>query len=225
MVPVHEDCSLCGVTVPYYALSRCNRCKKLFCRNCLVNDEEGKPTCLRCAKRRLMPAAPRSKYAPLSQFLVRRAQYTDFVTLSFRFIEEILGDKLPDSAYSSERWWSNRLSHSASESWLTVGWMIENVNLAKKRVSFKKKVSTLRRTQKKRQRRKPLSPAFKALALKRKPKKPLGPSKTKIAKTLARYKNIGRQKAMPQPIKGKFKPKSAYEKKLYKPTEKPKQTA
>ncbi|MEM2889165.1 MAG: hypothetical protein QXR42_06780 [Candidatus Bathyarchaeia archaeon] len=224
MVPLQEDCSLCGVTVPYYALSRCNRCKKLYCRNCLIYDE-GKPTCLRCAKQKLMPATPKSKYGPLSQFLVRRAQYSNFVTLSFKFIEEILGDKLPDSAYINEKWWSNSLSHSASEAWLTVGWKVENVDLIGKKASFRKEALTLIGIQKKKQRRKPLSPAFKALALKRKPKKLSGPSKTKIAKTLARYKNIERQKAVPKPLKGKFKPKSAYEKKLYKPAEKPEQTA
>jgi hypothetical protein len=225
MVVIEEDCSLCGVTYPYYALSRCNRCRRLYCRNCLIYDEEGKLTCLGCAKRRLMPAAPRSKYAPLSKFLVRRAQYSNFVTLSFKYIEEILGDKLPSSAYDNERWWNNSLSHPPSEAWLTVGWKVEKVNLATKEASFRKEKPTSSDVPKKRQRRKPVSPAFKALALKRRPRKPLAPSKTKVAKTLARYKNIEKQRAAPRTYRGKFKPKSAYEKKLYKAAKKPDETA
>ena len=224
MVVIQDDCSLCGIKYPYYALSRCNRCKRLYCRNCLIYDEEGKLTCLGCAKRRLMPAAPRSKYAPLSKYLVRRAQYSSFVTLSFKYIEEILGDNLPDSAYYDEKWWNNSLSHSPSEAWLTVGWKVENVDMAKKEVSLKKEKSLSAEVPKRRQRRKPISPAFKALALKHRPRKPLSPSKTKLAKTLARYKNIERQRATPRTIKGKFKPKSAYEKKLYKTARKPEET-
>ena len=171
-----------------------------------------------------MPAAPRSKYAPLSKYLVRRAQYSSFVTLSFKYIEEILGDNLPDSAYYDEKWWNNSLSHSPSEAWLTVGWKVENVDMAKKEVSLKKEKSLSAEVPKRRQRRKPISPAFKALALKHRPRKPLSPSKTKLAKTLARYKNIERQRATPRTIKGKFKPKSAYEKKLYKTARKPEET-
>jgi hypothetical protein len=45
-----------------------------------------------------------------------------------------------------------------------------------------------------------------------------------VAKTLARFKNIERQRAAPQTYRGKFKPKSAYEKKLYKAAEKPDET-
>jgi hypothetical protein len=225
MVVIEEDCSLCGVTYPYYALSRCNRCRRLYCRNCLIYDEEGKLTCLGCAKRRLMPAAPRSKYAPLSKFLVRRAQYSNFVTLSFKYIDDILSDKLPSSAYDDERWWNNSLSHPPSEAWLTVGWKVEKVNLATKEASFRKEKPTSADVPKKRQRRKPVSPAFKALALKRRPRKPLAPSKTKVAKTLARYKNIEKRRAAPRTFRGKFKPKSAYEKKLYKSSKKPDETA
>jgi hypothetical protein len=221
MVVIEENCSLCGVTFPYYALSRCYRCNRLYCRNCLIYDEEGKLTCLKCAKRRLMPKAPRSKYAPLSTFLARKAKYANFVALSFKQIEDIIGDKLPYSAYDYEHWWNNNLNRSQSEAWLTVGWNVETVNLTKREVAFRKEKPTSTEVPKKRQRRKPVSAAFKALALKRRPRKPLSPSKTKLAKTQARLKNIEKQRATPRTYKGKFKPKSAYEKKLYKAAEKP----
>jgi hypothetical protein len=221
MVMIEEDCSLCGATFPYYALFRCYICNRLYCRNCLIYDEEGKITCLRCAKRRLLPRAPRSKYAPLSAYLARKAKYANFVTLSFKQIEEIIGDELPHSAYDYENWWNNNLSRSQSEAWLTVGWKAETVKMAKKEVTFRKERPALTEAPKKRQRRKPASPAFRALALRRRPRKPLAPSKTKLAKTQARLKNIERQRATPRTHRGKFRSKSAYEKRLYRDTEKP----
>ena len=221
MVHIEENCALCGVSFPYYSLYRCFRCRKMFCRNCFLYDEEGKITCLKCAKRRIQPKAPPSKYAPLSMFLARRAKYANYVTLSFSRIEDIIGDKLPDSAFNQKHWWNNNVNRSHSESWLTVGWAVEDVNLDKKEVVFKKEKPTDVRTARKRPRRKPVSPAFKALALKRRPKKPTGPSKTKLALTLARARNIERQSSSIRGLRGKFKPKGAYEKRLYKDDEKP----
>jgi len=48
------------------------------------------------------------------------------------------------------------------------------------------------------------------------------PSKTKAAKLVARLKNLERKKASVPKYRGSFKPKPAYEKRLYKPEEKPK---
>jgi hypothetical protein len=47
------------------------------------------------------------------------------------------------------------------------------------------------------------------------------PSKTKISKLYARLKNIERQRAAPPKLRGNLKPKSAQEKKVFKPKEKP----
>jgi len=152
-----------------------------------------------------MPVASRRKYTQLEGYLTRKARYSNFVTLSFRFIEEILGDKLPDSAYINEKWWRNSLNRTPSEAWLTVGWKVERVDLVKKEVSFIKDKPSLLGDKKKRIRRSPISPAFKDLALKRKPKKSLHLSKTKLAKALARYKNIERQRSTQRTFKGKLK--------------------
>jgi len=221
MILIEEDCSLCGVTHPYYSLYRCYRCGKLYCRNCFLYDEEGKIICLRCAKRRISPEGPRSKYAHLSVYLTRRAKYSNWVTLPFSKIEEIIGDKLPFSAYHYKHWWSNSWNRSPSEAWLTVGWSVQEVDLDRKEVTFKKDEPTISRASKKRRRRRPVSQAFKALARKRRPRRPSGPSKTKIARIQARLKNIERRKSSIKKIRGKFKPKGAYEKRLYNPEEKP----
>jgi hypothetical protein len=221
MTLIEENCALCGVAFPYYLLKRCMRCGKLYCRNCFLYDEEGKITCLKCAKKRIAPRAPSSKYAPLSVFLARRAKYANYVTLSFSRIEDIIGDELPSSAFNQRHWWNNNINRSHSESWLTVGWAVDDVSLGKKEVVFKKEKPTDIRKTEKRPRRKPVSPAFKALALKRKPKKPTGPSKTRLAMIRARAENVSRQSSSPSNLRGKFKPKRAYEKRLYKDDEKP----
>ena len=54
-----------------------------------------------------------------------------------------------------------------------------------------------------------------------KPRKKKTPSLTRIAIAQARLKNISRRKASIRKYRGKFRPKSAYEKRLWKPDEKP----
>jgi hypothetical protein len=218
---IEEDCSLCGVTYPYYSLYRCSRCRRLYCRNCFLYDEERKIICLRCAKKRVFPGGPRSKYAYLSTYLARRAKYGPQATLSFSRIEEIIGDRLPSSAYSNRQWWGNSWNRSSSEAWLTVGWKVVDVDLDRNEVTFRKQKQTAVAAPKRRRRRKPVSQAFKALALKRRPRKPSRPSKTKVSIAQARLKNIERRKTYLREYRGRLKPRRAYEKRLYKPEEKP----
>ena len=96
---------------------------------------------------------------------------------------------------------------------------MEKVELDKKEVIFKK-VSPTQMKRGKRKRRNPVSPAFKALALKPKKRKRQIPSKSKIAAAKARIENIRRKSADQRHFR-KFKPKSAYEKRLYKPDRRP----
>ena len=221
MVLIEEDCSLCGVTYPYRVLRRCQRCGRLYCRNCFLYDEEGKIVCLRCVKRRITPKASGGKYTGLSTYLAWKAQWRDQVTLPFAKIEEIIEDQLPFSAHHYKHWWSNVRSRSPSEAWLTAGWSVTDVDLERGTVTFRKDAENPVKAPKKRLRRKPVSKAFKALALKRRPKMRSEPSKTKIAKVQARLLNIERNKASAREYRGKFKPKSAHEKRLYESSEKP----
>ena len=78
-----------------------------------------------------------SKYEPLPQFLTSR--HADSVRLGFGEIEKVLGFKLPKSAYEYEAWWSNNgVGHSHAQAWLTAGWQTENVDLARRQVTFKR---------------------------------------------------------------------------------------
>jgi hypothetical protein len=61
------------------------------------------------------------------------------VQLRFDEIERVLGFKLPKSAYDYEAWWSNNaVGHSHARAWLDAGWKTEDVDLAKRQVSFRR---------------------------------------------------------------------------------------
>ncbi|MBN2433164.1 MAG: hypothetical protein JXQ27_16970 [Acidobacteria bacterium] len=74
------------------------------------------------------------KYAPLEEFLATREENT--TTLTYEEMEELLGFKLPNSAYKHRAWWSNG-KKGGSKFWLRVGWLVDSVVL-NERVSFRK---------------------------------------------------------------------------------------
>jgi hypothetical protein len=79
-----------------------------------------------------------SKYEPLRQFLA--GQRNASVKLSFRKIEEVLGFRLPRSAYEYEAWWSNNETGHSHARWLKGGWRTTNVDLAGRSVVFEQAV-------------------------------------------------------------------------------------
>ena len=90
-----------------------------------------------------------SKYEALPQFLARSDGAAH--RLSFREIEEILGFKLPNSAYEYEAWWSNNATgHSHARAWLEAGWHTEALDLAARKVTFRRAISSLAASSQKR---------------------------------------------------------------------------
>jgi len=77
-----------------------------------------------------------SKYEPLPQFLVR--QRGGSIKLSFDRIEQILGFRLPNSAYEYEAWWSNNETGHSHARWLKAGWRTTNVDLTGRSVVFER---------------------------------------------------------------------------------------
>jgi len=221
-----EECSLCGKIFSYYHLRRCYRCGKLYCRNCVIftwnkNVLRNVSICLNCARRFVSARRLGTKYSPLSDYLARRARYTDLATLTFAKIESIIGDSLPSSASLDTHWWNNTPSRVQAQAWLDVRWRMHDVNLNDRTVTFKRVASPEMDKGKKRRKRSP--------AMARKPFQPpkpqafrrRRPSETRIAKAWARLKNVERRKLSMQRHRGKFKPQPAFEKKLYKPEAKP----
>jgi hypothetical protein len=218
-----DECGICGRVFPYSYLRRCQRCGRLFCRDCMVPDvSTGDPTkmlCLNCA-RRVVSRRSFSKYEALKRYLKYRAAFTNVVKLSFAKMDGVIGDNLPMSAFRNEKWWSNSQTSVHAKAWLDAGWKMQEVNLEEGYVVFRKvkllQTKSRRRKRSREKIKKPFTPAPYRAPRSRKP------SKTKVAKIYARFKNLERKRASMPKYRGSFKPKSAYEKRLYKPEEKPK---
>ena len=214
-----EECSLCGRVMPYYSLKPCFRCKRLVCKSCITEDlaERRYLVCLNCARRYVAPkGAFAGKYTALTFYLSRKAQWTRWVKLQFSQIEGIIGDNLPVSAIQNTEWWDNTKSTRQGKAWLNVGWKVKEVDLKEKAVIFTR--PNVLKPEKKHKRKRLSS---KIVLPEYIPRKVKTPSLTRIAKAQARLHNVARQKASMRRYRGKFKPKSAHEKRLYKPNEKP----
>jgi hypothetical protein len=171
--------------------------------------------CLNCARRVVSPRVA-SKYDGLSSHLRFRGAFTSIVKLSFARIDGLIGSNLPITAFREQGWWNNSAGSAHARGWLDAGWEVQEVNIKEGYVVFKK----VRETPSKRAKRikkeilKPFIPVPVPAS------KPKIPSKTKVSKLYARIKNIERQRNVNEKIRG-FKPKSQYEKKLFKPRENP----
>jgi len=223
---MREECSLCGEVFSYYQLRRCHRCGRLYCRNCIMftwdkNVLRNVSVCLNCARRFVSPRRLGTKYSPLSDYLARRARYGDLATLTFAKIESIIGVNLPSSASQNTRWWNNAPSRTQAQAWMNVGWRVHDVNLNDRTVTFNRTASPKIETRKKRRKRSSTS-AVKTFRLPRPQQfSRRRPSETRMAKAWARLKNVERRKMSMRRYRGKFKPKPAFEKRLYKPEAKP----
>jgi hypothetical protein len=190
---VGNICALCEETYPRSALYICDKCGKMYCGNCILFEDGGK-ICLKCAVKGLFNHAPKSKYAYLSMLLTKAAKFRSKITMRFAEIEDVIGDKLPASAYKYKHWWSNIRNYAPSESWLTAGWRVEEVNLEENKVTFlrEEKPSKEKPEIKGGRGSRKSTSEFKALALKAKIRRKTPISKTKMSMLQARLKNIER---------------------------------
>jgi hypothetical protein len=173
--------------------------------------------CLHCARRIVSPKTT-SPYSGLESHLKFRAAFTNLVTLKFARIDGLIGSNLPMSAYRDVLWWSNSSSSAHAKAWRKGAWEVQEVNLKEGYVVFRKVRDVPRKKSRKRKLEitQPFSPVPVHV-----PRSKV-PSKTKVSKLYARIKNLERQRMMgSQAIRG-FKPKSNYQKRLFKNNEKPK---
>jgi len=220
MLLLKDECSLCKRIVSSSILRRCFRCGKLYCFDCSTFTEDGNIVCLNCARRMVSPKKLGTKYSPLSRYLLRRAQFTDHVVLPFAEIEGIIGDNLPFGAIRDAEWWANTRGSVQGRAWIDVGWRIQEVDLNQRTVTFIRVAESEVKIEKR-----PKKSAITTLAKKTfrpsRPKRRELPSKIKLARAQARLKNVERERAAIQRFKGKFKPRSAHEKRLFKPEAEP----
>jgi hypothetical protein len=164
-----------------------------------------------------------TKYSPLSRYLLKRAQFTDHAVLSFADIEGIIGDNMPFGAVRDPEWWANARGSAQGRAWINVGWRVESVDLNDRTVAFAR-VADVEAKPHEERKESTKTPFFKSKPSWSRRKRMGPPSKTRTALAQARLRNVERERAIAQPVKGKFKPKPAYEKRLYKPEAKPSKT-
>ena len=220
VIPFKDECGICQRVLRVSYMRRCQICKRLFCRDCMVPDvATGDPTamlCLHCARRVVSPRV-RSKYDGLTSHLKFRGAFTRVVKLSFNRKVGLIGSNLPIGAYRDETWWSNSDSSAHARAWLDAGWEVQEVNLKEGFVLFKKVREVPFKKSKGANGK--IDKPFKPVPVR--PLKRKEPSKTKVSKLYARIKNVERQRAAGHSRIRGFKPKSQHEKKLFKPDEKP----
>lgn len=218
-MPFKDECGICKRVLPATYLRRCQRCGKLYCRDCMIPDvttgDARRLFCLNCARRTVSPTTV-SKYNGLTGYLRFRGAFTSTVKLTFARIDGLIGENLPMGAYRSEAWWENSPTAPHARGWLDAGWEVQEVNLKEGCVVFKKvRQMPPRKQSLSSQIKKPFTPVRVRIP------KPKTPSKTKISKMYARIKNVERQRTSMPSIHGSFRPRQKYEKRLYKPDEKP----
>jgi hypothetical protein len=175
-------------------MRKCQRCQKLYCRDCMVPDvATGDPmamVCLHCARRIVSPRTV-SKYEGLERHLKFRAAFTNQVKLPFARIDGLIGSNLPMAAYRETAWWSNTSSSAHAKAWLKAGWEVQEVNFKEGYAVFKKVANVS--FKKTRQKRLEINKPFTPVPVHR-PRSKI-PSKTKVAKLYARIKNMERNRA------------------------------
>ena len=62
----------------------------------------------------------------------------DSFSIKFDTVEEIIGEKLPESAYEYSAWWSNNDSHPLMNIVLSKNWKSKNLNLKTHEIVFYK---------------------------------------------------------------------------------------
>ena len=80
-----------------------------------------------------------SKYAPLEDHLRDTGQ--ESVPMTFADIEQVIGAKLPQSAFTHRAWWSNNPTNNVmTRAWLEAGYMTAEVDMAAHKLVFCKAV-------------------------------------------------------------------------------------
>ncbi|MDE0283826.1 MAG: hypothetical protein OXN26_04665 [Gammaproteobacteria bacterium] len=78
-----------------------------------------------------------SKYAPLTGYLSSSGM--DYILMTFAEVEDVIGDKLPRSAFEYRPWWSNNPSnHVNAYSWLRAGYKTADVDMVERKLAFRK---------------------------------------------------------------------------------------
>ena len=81
-----------------------------------------------------------TKYTPLEDYLceLTKSKKKEWNT-NFKFIETIIGSKLPPSAFNYKEWWANEKEKTTKvqcHAWRRAGWITTSINLSSGTVTF-----------------------------------------------------------------------------------------
>ncbi|MCA1790938.1 MAG: hypothetical protein LC667_14105 [Thioalkalivibrio sp.] len=62
----------------------------------------------------------------------------DAVTLTFKWVEELISGRLPAFAHRHCAWWSNTETHSKAITWISEGWFVQEADLDEGKVNFRR---------------------------------------------------------------------------------------
>ena len=82
-----------------------------------------------------------AKYDALRDHLAGLPRGQRRVTMTFATIEELLGERLPPSAYTYEDWWQGSTRWSKVmpvRAWEKIGWVVDGLDLRTRLVSFRR---------------------------------------------------------------------------------------
>jgi hypothetical protein len=83
-----------------------------------------------------VPGNEASRWVPLRHYLSLKRVRQQELELTFRQIEDILGDGLPKLARKHAEWWSNDGASEQARAWMGAGWRVRDLDLAAERVLF-----------------------------------------------------------------------------------------
>jgi hypothetical protein len=75
-----------------------------------------------------------AKYEKLTDWL----NHPQRLLLTFKEIEHIIADHLPESAHKYSAWWGKERESEQCHAWLDAGWAVESVDLKAEEVVFRK---------------------------------------------------------------------------------------
>ena len=80
-----------------------------------------------------------TKYEPLTAYLQSLSPQNGHYPITFKEIERVLGERLPNSAYRHRAWWSNNPSNSVmTAAWLKAGFESSAVDMAGQKLIFRR---------------------------------------------------------------------------------------
>jgi len=76
-----------------------------------------------------------ANYAKLTDWLNNPQR----LLMTFKEMEHILEEHLPESALKYRAWWANEVDSHQSRAWRAAGWEVESVDLKAEEVAFRRK--------------------------------------------------------------------------------------